>query len=895
MNQIYHFGHGPTSENEPTLNQVGGKAQSLIRSTKAGLPVPAGLALSVNFFEPWTASIKQSQAWRALIDDTTIKHCDAVKALAQALRFSDVQKQHFSEALSEFEQTEVFAVRSSSPEEDLKGTSFAGMYETFLGTPKSDLEETIAMAYSSMFDFRVIEYKRKHGMSADNSAISIIVQKQMASEVSGVGFSLNPLNNCYDEAVINASFGLGEAIVSGQVTPDTFVVDKSVVDKSVVDKSVSGKSKVADKNERLEKNEPRILESIIAEKQFALQLKDDGGIEPMSIANPSQPSLTDDQVLELTQLIIDCEAHYEVPVDTEWAYENGTLYLLQARPITTYVPLYPEMMTAPGEQKRLWIDLITLSQGFDDALSVLGADVWSRVLVNLKQGMMPAGEGGIVLNLHGRQYFQAHNIFKSYGKKKGLGVFTPMTNVFDGIEDQVFAEYCAPTEPALAKQAKKRLFGLIRKMLPPMLLSLIRSDKALENMNQCCDKVIAKYSAMENDRPYADIVEEAFKEFDPVMSNMTAFVTGALAYRKIQKMVKGTDAEGELGAVLMDIVSNPTSQMGHAMFKLASMDEVKAIDSEVEFLNKLQDRDFSERFLTQWDDYMYRYGARGFKEIDVATPRTVDSPEILFQQMKSLNLDDNQLTKVSQRKAEALAKMRLVAERKGKVKVFDKAVEKIEQTYGFREAPKYLIIVMNGHLHRLAKEIGAQWVVEKRLQTVEQIFDLTAAQISQAQGNQDLELIPLIEENLKDRALMDNVRQFPAVIDSRGKIFRKKVHAKDGEMVGMAVSNGTIQGKAKVLSSPYEKPLHPGEILVTVATEPAWTPVFTNAAGVVLEIGGGLQHGAIIAREYGLPCVSGLDGVTSVIQDGDLLEVDGTNGIVKILQKASPEDVKVNA
>lgn len=128
---------------------------------------------------------------------------------------------------------------------------------------------------------------------------------------------------------------------------------------------------------------------------------------------------------------------------------------------------------------------------------------------------------------------------------------------------------------------------------------------------------------------------------------------------------------------------------------------------------------------------------------------------------------------------------------------------------------------------------------------------------------------------------MLHVKQFPSFIDSRGKIFRKIIEAEEGDLAGQAVSAGVVRGKAKVLASPYDEP---GEILVTVATEPAWTPVFVNASGVVLEVGGGLQHGAIIAREYGIPCVSGLPGVTEIIKDGDLLEVDGTNGIVKILE-----------
>ena len=231
----------------------------------------------------------------------------------------------------------------------------------------------------------------------------------------------------------------------------------------------------------------------------------------------------------------------------------------------------------------------------------------------------------------------------------------------------------------------------------------------------------------------------------------------------------------------------------------------------------------------------------------------------------------------------ALTRLRTVAQQKGKLKAFNKAVNRINQTYGYRETPKFLLVIMNGNLHRVALEVGGQFVVQGRLQHREQVFDLHMNQIGQAQRDESLQLLPLIEENLEPYKQMQKVKQFPCFIDSRGKIIRKVIEAKDGDLAGLAVSNGVIRGRAKVLKSPYEKPLLSGEILVTVATEPAWTPVFINAAGVVLEVGGGLQHGAIIAKEYGIPCVSGLPGVTDLIKDGDLLEVDGSNGIVKIV------------
>lgn len=167
----------------------------------------------------------------------------------------------------------------------------------------------------------------------------------------------------------------------------------------------------------------------------------------------------------------------------------------------------------------------------------------------------------------------------------------------------------------------------------------------------------------------------------------------------------------------------------------------------------------------------------------------------------------------------------------------------------------------------------------------EHIFDLHIGEISAAQTHTNLALRPLRQKNLEYQESTKHVKDWPLVIDSRGKILRAPVQQKDGDLLGDPISPGKIRGKAKVLKTPYEKQLEPGEILVTKATEPSWTPIFVNAAGVVLEIGGPLQHGAIIAREYGIPCVSGIDDIPNILSDGDLIEVDGSNGTVRVIEK----------
>ena len=228
MKLVYSF----KTEDKPDLLHVGGKGMSLILMTQKGLPVPPGFVLSVAFFEPWLEYIKKSPEWAEVLKSSPEelkKNCDEVKALCFDLELDEIQKETLSQAMEALKtkvSSTLFAVRSSSPEEDLEGASFAGGYETVLGVKEGDIKDALRRSFASCLDERVFLYKKEHGFSLDSPRIAVIVQEQIASETSGVAFSLNPLNNCYDEAVINANFGLGESVVSGLVSPDTFIVDK---------------------------------------------------------------------------------------------------------------------------------------------------------------------------------------------------------------------------------------------------------------------------------------------------------------------------------------------------------------------------------------------------------------------------------------------------------------------------------------------------------------------------------------------------------------------------------------------------------------------------------------------------------------------------------------------
>ncbi len=355
----------------PPLDQVGGKALTLMQMTAAGMPVPPGFVLTVQFFEPWVVALKQSPAWKNLTQtDGFSRTAKTLQVLCGTLELSGDQHNALNEALKTFEQNHghLFAVRSSSPEEDLDGASFAGGYETTLGVTVDGLEAAIRHSFTSSFDERIFLYKREHGFLIDQPRIAVIIQQQVDAEAAGVAFSLNPLNNCYDEAVINANHGLGESVVAGEAEPDLFVVDR-----------LKGE----------------ILETKIGSKQAVITLNQAGGTLKTTRNKHTETAITPAQALELTRLLEKVEAYYQKPVDIEWALANNQFSLLQARPITTYFPLPKEMVTASGEPKRLYANSTLIEQGLQEPLSVMGTDFLAHIL-NKVGG--PVAEGAIGLD-----------------------------------------------------------------------------------------------------------------------------------------------------------------------------------------------------------------------------------------------------------------------------------------------------------------------------------------------------------------------------------------------------------------------------------------------------------------------------------------------------------------
>ncbi|MDR6239517.1 PEP/pyruvate-binding domain-containing protein [Aureibacter tunicatorum] len=846
------------SKTTPELRQVGGKAKALIETTQAGFPVPEGMVLSVAYFEEWLSDIKASSEWSNFLTESTKANCDKLFVKAENMAITEKQQIQLTKHLAHLP-GQIFSVRSSSPEEDMEGTSFAGMYETYLGITKDKLEKHIAKAFASCFDYRVMEYKRLNNISFDHTAIAIIIQRQIQSEISGVAFSLNPLNNAYDEVVINASFGLGEAIVSGLVTPDIYIVDK-VLNK--------------------------IIEKKVAKKELGIWLLDTGGTKEKNNANPTEQALSDTQILSLEQLVSRIEKHYGKPMDIEWAIEDEKWYLLQARPITTHIPLFPEMLTKSGDTKDLYMDFILATQGFSEPMSNLGLDIWAK-MVYMGNGL-PRGKDGILWSIHGRHYIIMSHVMK---------VSAALTKTFsshDAPTKEIFAhlnkhDFIQKSTPKKLKwflwETTKFMFSLYGSST---FKGLLNSKSTLLNYKKTSDEVWKYFheELEQSNKPFETLVNEALSGFKRLVKEIGGLLVAAnLAKWKIERMFKKhNEASDLIVSLAMNLPDNPVSEMGRLMLKTASFPEFVNTNNLEDFENKLNAHKYSDEFLSSYNEYIKRFGCRGVKEIDIATPRISEDISQIFSYLKEIDINNNATLNVKKRSEEAYNRLCEIARSFGKEQKFIRLANTYRDMIGFRDHPKYMYVVAISLLRKKALKLGEEFTLNKRLQTPEQIFNLSISEISLAEKDPYLDLLSLVEKNIAPYNAVKNVKDWPRLIDSRGKIYHAIRNSKDGEIPGEPISPGVIKGKAKILMNPQEKPLHKGEILVCRASEPSWAPVFINAAGIVMEVGGPLQHGAIIAREYGLPCVSSVYNATKIINDGDIIEVDGSNGIVKVLE-----------
>ncbi|MFP6615925.1 MAG: PEP-utilizing enzyme, partial [Candidatus Hydrogenedentota bacterium] len=334
-------------------------------------------------------------------------------------------------------------------------------------------------------------------------------------------------------------------------------------------------------------------------------------------------------------------------------------------------------------------------------------------------------------------------------------------------------------------------------------------------------------------------------------------------------------------------------QMGLAMYDLSTLIPATEFDDIEALEAKIKRREMSPEILACWDDFVRRFGCRGPLEMELANPKYGEAPGLALRQIASIarggsdfNPRDMQRKQIARREQAYETLLEILPRRK--VKRLRKAYVVCVRYAASRELIKHHIMQVYERVRKLLLHRADEFIEAGRLDTREQIFDLGIDDVDRASKDPDFDVrAAAAERGAFSRKLKAHVRHFPMFIDSRGRILRAPVKREEGAIVGAAVSPGIARGPVKVLNDPFEKEVQPGDILVAVTTDPGWTPLFVPAAAVILEIGGELQHGAIVAREYGKPCVSGIQDVTSQFEDGQIVEVNGDTGVVRFIEAPS--------
>jgi rifampicin phosphotransferase len=862
----------------PSIKEVGGKAYSLIRMTQHKLAVPPGFVLSTAFFHPWFQTLKNTAEWKQFLiadEKNMASATEQLKQRSMQLTYTHEQSQALEKALTPHADIALFAVRSSSPDEDLEGASFAGGYETVLGVTPDKLHDAIHATFASCLDQRVVSYKKQQHIDTLTPNIAIAIQQQIPSEKAGVLFSLNPVNNAYDEIMINANWGLGESVVSGIASPDLVIVDKRSL--KVLQQTPGGK-----------------------EVSLWLDTKTAKITEKQDYKSTSLV-LSEKEIRALAQQIKIIDNIYQKAMDVEWAFYQNKLYILQARPITTQLQLSPAMLTNAREKKRLYLDILVAVQGIFQPLSPMGASCLKYMLGALYYEIFGKRlEGSISETLffvdNQRLYLNLSNVMTIVSQKKVATLFHNIDTLSSDILGKIDGvDYRSTT-------SKYRFILPFAFRLPLRFRALFLGSFYPIKARQWSDKKASQYRCRIDDLFNSDI---AFNKKVQQSSRLTAklilrtfvplFILSKITFSKIRKSFdpKNETIQKLINQLEQALPGNVTINMGLQLYQLRRLLPKTTFDHYADFEDYVLNKRAPLPFQKAWERFLNDYGHRGPGEFDIASARFRDQPKLLLEQLFNA-LTQNSVTdpvtlyrRNIKKREEAYKTLCGIAKKQSHkaLKLFRKRYAIYVNLGGIRETHKYWLIYCVDKIRTALLEKAAQWVGDKTLDSKEQIFSLSLEDIEK-----NHELRATAEKNKAHTALLEKIKNPPRIIDSRGKMFFPPAPKNTDKniLLGQPVSSGTIKGKVKVLHTPDEKPLLPGEILVARATDPGWTPLFVNAAAILLEVGGVLQHGALVAREYGKPCVVGINNVTERLNDGDEVEVNGAEGTVHVLSRRAP-------
>uniref|UniRef100_A0A2A4YXQ1 Phosphoenolpyruvate synthase n=1 Tax=OCS116 cluster bacterium TaxID=2030921 RepID=A0A2A4YXQ1_9PROT len=870
------------------INIVGGKGANLGVLRAANINVPNGFCVTTHaykaFIAPEEASI-YSAAKHIDMDDLSSLATQA-NIIRNSLRKNPLPPkiiQHTIKAWQEMGTEHAYAVRSSATAEDLPQASFAGQQDTYLNIiGEQALLDAVKECFISLFTDRAILYRMQNGFNHADVALSVVVQKMVLPESAGIMFTADPISGNRNVISIDASFGLGEALVSGLVSADLYKVDKLT---------------------------NKIITKEIAEKKIAIKPLKAGGVETINLnkADRHLQTLSDDLIIKLSQLGTRIENHYGKPQDIEWAMADGQLYVTQSRPITSLYPMACPNYTSPPKPEKVYLSLSHL-QVMTDAMPTLSISLF-KLLLPLGRSKHHV-ENPHMHNAGGRIYMDITPVLTHPIAKK---IFAKIFVNADHHASQSMQEWIK--NPSINKPkstlSPKMIFGFALPMFGQILNRLWwrKYNNFPQQMSQQIDAYIDQVAQnIQKSSSQYDKMHYLMQQTRILLTDSTTWkaelVASMAAMAILSKLTKNTANKQDLEALMRGLEGNVTTEMDLAVGDMADVAQtIPVLKTHIlrddltidEKITQCANIDGGGDFLTIWQEFLRLYGSRATSEIDLSRPRWHEDPApLMLMVMGILKTADKGAHRVHYNhlvEQNHLAAKNIVAmSGKGLLGFIRKPMVKrmayvIRQLFPLREHHKFQMIkfvnVAKIHIIETAILLKSQ----AKLNKVDDIWFLSMPEILDILSDHQTVSLAEIEKRKTDFKHHQALTP-PRLITSAGEILKAHIdnsHAPQGALIGSPVSAGIIEGIAKVITDPTTEVLHKGEILIAPFTDPGWTPLFVNAAGLVTEVGGLMTHGSVIAREYGLPAVVGVLDATKIIKTGDRVRVHGDAGYVEIL------------
>jgi pyruvate,water dikinase len=839
------------------LATVGGKGASLARLARAGFPVPPGFCVTTRAYLDFVADGNLREPVVAAM--STVDVSDPATFGTASGRIGELfagrsvpaaTAAAIAKAYAGLGDDAVVAVRSSATAEDLPGLSFAGQQDTYLNIRgEASVLDAVKRCWASLWTPRAIGYRARNGIAAGGVSIAVVVQQFVPADAAGVLFTVNPVTGGRDQVVINANWGLGEAVVGGQVTPDIVVVDRA--DGGVADYQVGGKEvmTVPAGTGTREQDTPAALRDAAV--------------------------LSTDEASELARVGLAIEERHGQPMDVEWARADHKLFVVQARPVTGLAVTVP-----PSEQwnDSLAGDYLWSSGNLGEAIpDVMTPATWSFIQMFMPRAIAPPtlpGYNGWG-RVGGRFYM---NVSKSASLARAVGI---SVSRFVRLSEPVYGKLPAAEEIPLVQLPR---WKMIRLMLPVIITTMRRARRNQKRLPEFvasaagrCDDLRAEIKRIDDAGALAEAWHSRVEPFFLEASDMFA-------------------AAGAGGGALLAVPGKLAALIGETDATLLLSGQ-RAEGAQLASLGPVTGLAQLARGEIDRAAFARRYGHRGPHEIEVSVPRPAEDPGWIDKQLAGLKDTTHSVDDLLARQEAAREAVweRLAQQRPKKVAAVRRMVTRWAKAARAREATR-------SELTRSFWMLRA-WVLRAGELTGhgDDLFFLSQPEILDVLGG-DQSPLPAVPGRKATYELYRALPPYPTLI--RGRFDparwaadpdrRTDLYDEHGTMAppnetiaGFPGASGVAEGVARLISKAEDAgQLGDGEILVTTVTNIGWTPIFPRAAAVVTDVGAPLSHAAIVARELGIPAVVGCGNAMMRLHSGDQIRVDGGKGTVEVLDRA---------